>query len=117
MIYIDPWTMTATMHRITINKKDIRRYAQYDNSLYIEYIEYVEKGKRKAQYQYFHYGDSVLLYNGFLPAVPSEMTQKRISANMYEIRNAGMCVHDFMVDVFRYYKENGHEPIVNTLQF
>ena len=114
LIYIDPWTMCATMHHITINKKDIRRYAQYDNSLYIEYNE---KGKRKAQYQYFHYGDSVLLYNGFLPAVPSEMTQKRISANMYEIRNAGMCVHDFMVDVFRYYKENGHEPIVNTLQF
>lgn len=114
LIYIDPWTMYATMHHITINKKDIRRYAQYDNSLY---IEYGEKGKRKAQYQYFHDGGSVLLYDGFLPAVPSDMTQKRISANMYEIRNAGMCVHDFMIDVFRYYRESGYKPIVNTLQF
>lgn len=114
LIYIDPWTMTATAHYITVQQKDIRKYAQYANSLYLEYIE---KGKRKAEYQYFHNGSKILLYSGFLPNVPAEITQKRISENMYQIRNAGMGVNDFMIDVYKYYKNNGYTPKINTLQF
>lgn len=114
LIYIDDWTMHATMHYITISQKAITRYAQYENSLYLEYIE---KGKRKAQTQYFHNGNHILLYSGFLPAVPLEITQKRISNNMYQIRNAGMSANNFMIDVFWYYKEKGYTPEINTLQF
>lgn len=114
LIYIDPWVVTATMHHIAVSKKDIRKYAQYENSLYLEYIE---KGKRKTEYQYFHNGSNILLYSGFLPNVPAEITQKRINENMYQIRNAGMSVDDFMIDVYKYYKQNGYTPKINTLQF
>ena len=58
LIYIDPWTVTATMHHITVSNKDIRQYAQYKDSLY---LEYTEKGKRKTQYQYFRNGSNILL--------------------------------------------------------
>lgn len=114
LIYIDPWAITATMHHIVVQKKDIRKYAQYNNSLYLEYIE---KGKRKAQCRYFHAGSNVLLYSGFLPEVPKEIIQKRIGENMYQVRNAGMSVDDFMVDVYKHYKSIGHAPEINTLQF
>lgn len=114
LIYIDPWTTHSTMHHITISKKDIRRYAQYENSLY---LEYTESEKRKAQYQYFHDGSNVLLYKGFLPSVPAELIKKKIDDSMYQIRNAGINVDDFMVDVYKYYKNNGYIPVINTLQF
>lgn len=114
LIYFDPWAMRVTMHHITISKKDIRRYAQYEKSLYLEYIE---NGKRKAQYQYFHNGIGVLLYKGFLPSVPEELIKKKINDNMYQIRNAGISANDFMVDVYRYYKNSGYMPVINTLQF
>lgn len=114
LIYVDPWIMVATKHHITVSKKDIRRYAQYENTLY---LEYTEKGKRKSQYQYFHDGSHILLYSGFLPGVPEEITQKRIADNMYQMRNAGISADDFMVDVYKYYRNNGQEPVINTLQF
>lgn len=114
LIYIDPWTMTATMHHITVSDKDVRQYAQYKDALY---LEYTEKGKRKAQYQYFHNGSNILLYSGFLPAVPTEIIQRKISENMYQVRNAGMTADDFMIDVYRHYKDNGYKPVINTLQF
>lgn len=114
LIYIDPWTVTATMHHITICEKDIRQYAQYKKSLYLEYIE---KGNKKPQYQYFHDGSNVLLYSGCLPNVPKEIIKKQIGENMYQIRNAGMGVDDFMIDVYRYYRDCGYMPDVNTLQF
>lgn len=114
LIYLDPWIMHATMHHITISKKDIRRYAQYENALY---LEYTEKGKKKVEYQYFHDGGGVLLYKDFLPSVLAELIKKKIDNNMYQIRNAGMNVNDFMVDVYRYYKSNGYMPVINTLQF
>lgn len=114
LIYIDPWAMTATAHYITVQQKDIRKYAQYENSLYLEYIE---NAKKEAECQYFHNGSKILLYSGFLPTVPAEITQKRIRENMYQIRNAGISVDDFMVDVYRYYKNNGYTPDINTLQF
>lgn len=114
LIYIDPWTMTATMHHITITDKDIRQYAQYKDALYLEYIE---RGKRKAQYRHFHNGTNILLYSGFLPAVPVEIIQKKISENMYQVRNAGMTAEDFMIDVFIHYKNMGYIPDINTLQF
>lgn len=114
LIYIDGWTVEATMHHITVSAKDIRKYAQYENSLYLEYME---KGRRSTQYQYFHKGNSVLLYDGFLPAVPQEIVQKRIRDNMYQVRNSGIGVDDFMVDVYRHYKDNGYVPTINTLQF
>ena len=114
LIYIDPWTMTATAHHITVQKKDIRQYAQYSNALYLEYIE---RGKRKAQYQYFHDGNKILLYKGLLSDVPAEIKQKKISDNMYQIHNAGIGANDFMIDVYKYYKHNGHIPETNNLQF
>lgn len=115
LIYIEPWTMTATVHYITVQKKNIRQYAQYNNALYLEYIE---KGKRKAQYQYFHNGSNVLLYKGFLPDdIPAEVKQTKISDNMYQVRNAGISADDFMIDVYKHYKHNGYTPGINTLQF
>lgn len=114
LIYLDPWIMHATMHHITISRKDIRRYAQYENALY---LEYTEKGKKKVEYQYFHDRGGVLLYKNFLPSVPAELIKKKIDNNMYQIRNAGMNADDFMVDVYRYYKNNDYLPVINTLQF
>ncbi len=114
LIYIDPWIMCATAHHITISKKAITQYAQYKDSLY---LEYTEKGKRKITGQYFHNESSVLIYAGFLPPVPDEMTREHISGDMYRVKNAGMGVDGFMVDVFNYYKNAGYMPVVNTLQF
>lgn len=114
LIYVDPWTMVASMHYITISNKDIRKYSQYENALY---LEYVEKGKRKTQYQYFHNKSNILLYRGFLPTVPQKITHRWISENMYEVRNAGMTVSDFMIDVCKHYEVSGYIPIINTLQF
>ncbi len=114
LIYIDPWTMIATMHYISLRKKDIRQYAQYNNSLYLEYIE---KGKRKERYQYFHNGSNVLMYDGFLPSVPNKIVQSQINNDWYQLRSAGMGVDDFMIDVYKHYKNIGYDPIINTLQF
>lgn len=114
LIYIDPWTMCATMHHITVLEKDITHYAQYENTLYLRYIE---KGKRKAQAQYFHNGSSILLYKGFLPCVPPEVINKQIDDNMCQIRNAGISVSDFMIDVYKHYRGDGYTPEINTLQF
>lgn len=114
LIYIDPWTTRATMHHITISKKDITQYAQYKNALYLEYIE---RGKRKVKYQYFHDNSNILLYEGFLPEVPSDIIKKKVSDNMYQVRNAGISTNDFMIDIYKYYKNNGHIPKINTLQF
>lgn len=114
LIYIDPWTMTATEHYIVIQKKDIRQYAQYNNTLYLEYSE---KWKQKAQYQYFHDESNVLLYSGFLPDIPKEIKHKEISDNMYQIRNAGISAYDFMIDIYKYYKKSGYIPKINTLKF
>lgn len=114
LIYIDPWTMHATMHYIMLVKKDITQYTKYKNALY---LEYAERGKRKVQYQYFHDNSNILLYEGFLPEVPSEIIKKKVSDNMYQVRNAGISANDFMIDVYKYYKNNGYEPKINTLQF
>jgi len=114
LIYIDPWTICATMHHIAISKKGIRQYAQYKDSLY---IEYTEKGKRNPSGQYFHNESSVLIYNGLLPPVPKEIAEEYIGENMYHVKNAGISANNFMIDVFKYYKGNGYIPIINTLQF
>ena len=102
------------MRYITIQNKKITQYAQYKNSLRIEYLE---KGKRKTQTQFFHDGNSVLIYDGFIPNVPLELTRNQINENMYHLRNAGSGVHEFMLDVFKYYKNNNILPVINTLQF
>lgn len=114
LIYNDPWTMCATMHHITINKATITDYAQYRNSLYIEYIE---KGKRKAQGQYFHDGSGLLLYPGHLAAVPESLSRRHINGNMYEVLNAGASVRDFLKNVYKYFEGLSISPLVNTLQF
>lgn len=114
LIDIDPWTMCATTHHITLNKANLTQYAQYNNALHIEYSE---QGKKKDQEQYFRDGSSVLLYEGFLPPVPLELIKTQISDGMYQMRNAGAGAGKFMVDVFRHYKSVGYDPVVNTLQF
>ena len=114
MIYVDSMLINATMHHIKITKKDVRKYAQYDKALY---IEYVESGERKIKCNYFHDGTKILIYSGFLPAVPNEIIKKKINDNMYQVRNAGMSVNSFMIDVFKYYKKIGYMPEINTLQF
>ena len=114
LIYSDPWTMCATMHHVTITRATVTDYAQHKNSLYIEYIE---RGKRKAQGCYIYNGGSVLIYRGFLESVPEELTRRHISGNMYEVLNADASVREFLKNVYRHFKNLNHSPIVNTLQF
>lgn len=114
LVYSDPWTMCATLHHVTVTKATITDYAQYKNSLY---LEYVEQGKRKASGQYFHDGSGVLLYPGHLGNVPQELTRRHISGNMFEVLNAGSGVRDFLKNVYDYYKTMSATPIINTLHF
>ena len=61
--------------------------------------------------------NEVKIYDGFIPNVPLELTRDQINENMYHLRSAGSGVHEFMIDVFKYYKNNNILPVVNTLQF
>lgn len=114
LIYNDPWTLCATMHHITINSITKTTYAQYKDAIL---LNYTEKGKRKAQEQYFYNTKSMLLFEGWLDSLPEEMTRKHISGNMYQVMNAGANSKDFMVNCAKYYENNGHNAIINTLQY
>ena len=114
LIHLDPWTLCSTMHYITLTNKSIQDYAQYQDSLYIEYFE---QGKRKSEGLFVHDGNKVLLYEGFIEAIPEEMSKRQISGNMFQLINCGGSAEKFMIDVFKHYKSKGINPIVNTLQF
>ena len=114
LIYNDPWTLCATMHHITINSITKTTYAQYKDAIL---INYTEKGKRKAMQQYFYNSKSMLLFPGWLEALPEELTKKHISGNMYQVLNAGATINDFMITCAKYYESNGHNAIINTLQY
>lgn len=114
LVYIDPWILSATMHHVKITNHYIKDYAQHKNSLYLEYIE---SGKRKPILQQFNNDSTVLIYRGHLASVPESLTRRNISGNMYEVLNAGMGVHDFMKNVYKYFKAQNITPIVNTMQF
>lgn len=114
LIYNDPWTLCATMHHITINSITKTTYAQHKDAIL---LNYTEKGKRKAQEQYFYNNKSMLLFEGWLQALPEEMTRKHISGNMYQVLNAGANSKDFMVNCAKYYENSGHKAIINTLQY
>lgn len=114
LIYNDPWTMCATMHHITINSVTKTNYAQYKDAIL---LNYTEKGKRKAESQYFYNTKSMLLFVGWLEPVPEEMTRKHINGNMYQVLNAGATSGDFMINCAKYYESNGHKAIINTLQY
>lgn len=114
LIYNDPWTLCATMHHITINSITKTTYAQYKDAIL---LNYTEKGKRKAIEQYFYNSKSMLLFAGWLEALPEELTKKHISGNMYQVLNAGCASNDFMITCAKYYESNGHNAIINTLQY
>lgn len=114
LIYNDPWTLCATMHHITINSITKTTYAQYKDAIL---LNYTEKGKRKAIQQYFYNSKSMLLFAGWLEALPEELTKKHISGNMYQVLNAGATSNDFMITCAKYYENNGHNAIINTLQY
>lgn len=114
LIYNDPWTLCATMHHITINSITKTTYAQYKDAIL---LNYTEKGKRKAIQQYFYNSKSMLLFAGWLEALPEELTKKHISGNMYQVLNAGCTSNDFMITCAKYYESNGHNAIINTLQY
>lgn len=114
LIYNDPWTLCATMHHITINCITKTTYAQYKDAIL---LNYTEKGKRKAIQQYFYNSKSMLLFAGWLEALPEELTKKHISDNMYQVLNAGAASNDFMITCAKYYESNGHNAIINTLQY
>lgn len=114
LIYNDPWTLCATMHHITINSITKTTYAQHKDAIL---LNYTEKGKRKAIQQYFYNSKSMLLFAGWLEALPEELTKKHISGNMYQVLNAGATSNDFMITCAKYYESNGHNAIINTLQY
>ena len=114
LVIEDPWTLCATMHHITITKATITDYAQYKNSLYIEYIE---QGQKKTQARYIHNTSSCLLFSGWLPSVPEEYTRRKIKDNMYEVLNCGSNVKAFMLNIAKYYKTLKQDFIINTLQY
>lgn len=114
LIYNDPWLMCATMHHITINSITKTTYAQYKDAVL---IRYTERGKRKEVSHYFHNSMTMILFEGWLEAVPDEMIKKPIGGNLYEVRNAGMTSHEFIKDCLKYYSSIGHEAVINTLQY
>ena len=46
-----------------------------------------------------------------------ELTKKHIGGNMYQVLNAGATSNDFMITCAKYYESNGHNAIINTLQY
>lgn len=114
LIYNDPWIMCATMHHVTINSVTKTNYAQYKDAIL---LNYTEKGKRKANEQYFYNTKSMLLFAGWLEPVPEEMTRQHINRNMFQVLNAGATSGDFMINCAKYYESNGHKAIINTLQY
>lgn len=114
LINLDPWSLCATMKYIKVISKDIRDYAQYKNTLYVEYIE---KGKKKPVGMFVKGSDEVLIYSGLLAPVPESLTRREVKPNMFELLNCGINAKDFMKSVYSYYKSLGVAPVVNTLQF
>lgn len=114
LISVDSWILSASMKYITITSVNIADYAQYKNCLYITYLE---QGKRKENSAWIRNDKKTLLYNSFIDPVPQDLQHKQINNTMYEVLTAGAAVDDFMINTYKYYKNNGIEPVLNTLQF
>jgi len=115
LVYNDPWTMSARMEYITLTAASVQDYyAQYPDSLH---IEYTPAGKRRTDDVFIHNGSSALIYPGFVPPLPEDMTKRKINEHMSELLSAGRNVGAFMVSVARYYAAQGIAPVIDTLQY
>ena len=114
IISLDPFSLVAARQNVTITAARVAKYAQYENALYLDYIE---SGRKTEKTKIIHDGGTALLYPGFIPETPPEMIRKHISGNMYEVMNAGSRAHEFMINLCKYYTAQGIDPVVNTLQY
>lgn len=85
--------------------KDVKpgNYAQY-TGVYIEFL-----GGKSV---FLRDGKKALVYEGIKPALPDEVTSRRISENMKELLN----VDELLPNTYEYYKAAGEEPIIDTWQ-
>ena len=79
-------------------------YAQY-KGLWITLLN-----GRKERRVFIHNGRKCLIYEGIKPALPEEVTRRKVSANMYEMFNADV----LLPNTYNYYKSQGITPIIDT---
>jgi len=79
-------------------------YAQY-KGLWITLLN-----GRKENRVFIHNGRKCLIYEGIKPALPEEVTRRKVSANMFEMYNADI----LLPNAYNYYKSQGITPIIDT---
>ena len=79
-------------------------YAQY-KGLWITLLNGM-----KEKRVFIHNGRKCLIYEGIKPALPEEVTRRKVSANMYEMYNADV----LLPNAYNYYLSQGITPIIDT---
>ena len=79
-------------------------YAQY-KGLWITLLNGM-----KEKRVFIHNGRKCLIYEGIKPALPEEVTRRKVSANMYEMFNADV----LLPNTYNYYLSQGITPIIDT---
>lgn len=81
-------------------------YAQY-SGVYIDLVS-----GRKQKKVFIRNDNKCLIYKGIKPALPESITRRRVSANMYELLN----YNELIPNIYKYYQEQGEEPVIDTWQ-
>lgn len=81
-------------------------YAQYKG-----YYVTLSAGKKKHSV-FLRDNNDTLIYAGFLPRLPEEVTKRRISENMTEI----LTYNTLFANTLAYYEAQGKRPILDTIQ-
>lgn len=109
MFYISDWGSIVTQ-RITLDKVEYTKYAQYDNAVK---ITFTPEGKRKLYYNFQH--STILVYNGWLE-LPVTVLNTVESRNGMTITKSkyGSCDKKQYDEILIHFEEQGIKSIVNT---
>jgi len=109
LFYISDWGSIAE-NRITLDKINYTKYAQYDNAVK---ITYTPQGKRKQYYNHFY--STLLVYSGWLE-LPETVLHDVESRNGMTISTTKYlsCDKKQYDDILNHFGSQGIKPVVNT---
>lgn len=109
-IYVDDYMMTQHICG-RLNGIIKKSYAQYDEAILLS----IQIDKKHEHTAHFYNGKKLLVYRGILPEVPEELKRRQISEIMFENMTAGMNSDQYLKNIIGYYKQQGFEPVIDTI--
>jgi hypothetical protein len=101
---------SMTISRITLDKVEYTKYAQYDNAVKLTFTP-----ERKRTKYYSHFYSELLVYNGWLE-LPTEVLYTVEKTGTYTITKTKYlsCDRQQYDEVINYFAEQNIQPIINT---